>query len=72
MDKGPASDMVESCHSTGPRSADGGFRIKILMRENGKVSDKALKVEGDARNGYIRLFVELPGKARQMIFYVPR
>jgi len=32
--------------STGPRSKEGGFKVSIQQRENGKISDQGVEVEG--------------------------
>lgn len=32
--------------ATGPKSSGGGFTLKILMRENGKISEKYMLVTG--------------------------
>lgn len=32
--------------ATGPRSRDGGFRITILVREDGDICDNAVLIEG--------------------------
>lgn len=43
---------------TGPVRADGGFSLKILIRENGRISDTYLLITGTAREDG-KLTVEL-------------
>ncbi len=42
--------------ATGPKAADGGFTMKIFVRENGNVSDNAVLISGTI-NPQDKLFI---------------
>jgi hypothetical protein len=42
---------------TGPRSRDGGFRCRVLMRSNGRILDEELMIDGIVVNGLLKLRV---------------
>lgn len=44
---------------TGPRSSGGGFFCTVLVREEGTISDKSLRIRGDNSQGDNILSVEL-------------
>lgn len=48
---------------TGPVDPNGGFNITILMRDNGEVSNHAVRIEGSCYGGQLTLKVSgLPPK----------
>ena len=45
---------------TGPRSKDGGFEMTILMREDGDISDKRVRIVGtSSMDGENNILVEV-------------
>ena len=48
--------------ATGPRSADGGFSLVVLMREEGSISERRVRVNGFARSdGLLSLEIAAEG-----------
>ena len=43
--------------ATGPRSAAGGFHLKILMREDGAIHGEDITVQGVNQNGLLEVSV---------------
>jgi hypothetical protein len=57
--------------ATGPRRADGGFALRIFMRENGSVSEKVLRISGSAlHNG--TLILNVTGQGESIAFKTSR
>lgn len=52
--------------ATGPRSKDGGFTAKILMRENGSISERKVKITGYEREGVLTVAVDADGLETQV------
>ncbi len=51
--------------ATGPRNGGGGFSLTVMMRENGSISERRLRVKGRVRgDGTLTLdtFLEKEGK----------
>jgi hypothetical protein len=44
-------DGKKSRVATGPRRSDGTFSCRVLIRENGRVSDRAVTIYGVVRDG---------------------
>jgi hypothetical protein len=46
---GTADGVKSGIKGTGPNSADGGLELTILVREDGRISDRKLRIKGYAR-----------------------
>lgn len=47
--------------ATGPRSRNGGFHCKILMRSDGSILDEDIVIEGIVRKGLLTLTIYAKG-----------
>ncbi len=66
-------DGAASRVETGPRSANGGFAMRILMRENGGISDKSVHVEGRVMSdGTLRLMAYADGQEDTLVVQTKR
>lgn len=58
--------------ATGPRNAGGGFQMRILMRENGDISDDEVVIVGRKDSfGNLILSVDMPGLGTKTVVKRP-
>lgn len=64
-------DGATTAVETGPRAADGGFRLTILQRSKGDIV-RAMTVEGRNVNGELVLVAGIVGQPADMVFRTER
>lgn len=64
-------DGATTAVETGPRAANGGFRLTILQRSKGDIV-RALEVEGRNVNGELVLRATIPNQPADIVFRTER